>query len=129
MEDNFVRCRDGKEYEIFPALIKDRNKVRHYSAKFNATCAVLNILAPDLEKIKRAGVNGEELDIDNSFTDEPFDAMMEILYLAFGEKVPKEKIEEIVDMATIPKILEIFYCVSGYDKKKVIPMPELAGMN
>ena len=46
--------------------------------------------------------------------------MMEILYLAFGEKVPKEKIEEIVDVATIPKILKIFYCVSGYDKK-VIP--------
>jgi hypothetical protein len=122
MEDNFVKCRDGKEYEIFPALIKDKNKVRHYSAKFNATCTVLNILAPDLEKIKRAEANGEELSIDDSFTDEPYNAMMEILYLAFGEKVPKEKIEEIVDYRTVPKILEIFYCVSGYDKKKVMPI-------
>ena len=122
MEDNFVKCRDGKEYEIYPALIRDKNKVRHYSAKFNATSAVLNLLAPDLEKLKLAEANGEELSIDDSFTDEPYDAMMEILYLAFGEKVPKEKIEEIVDLATIPRILEIFYCVSGYDKKKVMPL-------
>ena len=124
MEDNFVKCRDGKEYEIYPALIRDKNKVRHYSAKFNATSAIVNLLAPHLEKLQRAEKNGEELDIDDSFTDEPYNAMLEILYLAFGEKVPKEKIEEIVDLATIPKILEIFYCVSGYDKKKVMPMME-----
>ena len=129
MEDNFIKCRDGKEYEIFPALIKDKNKVRHFSAKFNASSAIVNLLAPDLEKIKRANDNGEELDIDDSFTDEPYNAMMEILYLAFGEKVPREKIEEIVDLKAVPKILEIFYCVSGYDKKKPNLMEALAGKN
>lgn len=120
--NNFVKCRDGKEYEIYPALIKDRKKVRHYSAKFNAESAILNILAPDLEKLRKAQENGDELSIDDSFTDEPYDAMMEILYLAFGGNVEKEKIEEIVDVATVPKILKIFYSVSGYDKKKEPPM-------
>lgn len=117
-QDNFIKCRDGKEYEIFPALIKDKNTIRHYTSKFNSEAIIVNLLAPDMQKISHAQKNGIELNFDDSFTDEPYNAMMEILYLAFGRKVEKEKIEELVDVSMIPNILNIFYAVSGYDKKK-----------
>lgn len=76
------------------------------------------MLAPDMKKVNQAMKNEDEVEAEDIFTDEPFDAMMEILYLAFGEKVPKEKIEEIVDVGMIPEILNIFFAVSGYSKKK-----------
>lgn len=116
-QDNFIQCRDGKEYEIFPALIKDKNTIRHYTSKFNSEAIIVNLLAPDMKKITRAQKNGVNIDFDDAFTDEPYDAMMEILYLAFGRKVEKEKIEELVDVSMIPRILDIFYAVSGYKKK------------
>jgi len=119
--DNFIKCRDGKDYEIFPALIKYKNKIRHYVIKFQQESAIVNMLAPDMKKVEQASRNEEETDTEDIFTDEPYDAMMEILYLAFGEKVPKEQIEEIVDVSMIPEILNIFFAVSGYSKKKVTP--------
>ncbi len=119
--DNFIKCRDGKDYEIFPALIKHKNKIRHYVIKFQQESAIVNMLAPDMKKVEQASKNEEETDTEDIFTDEPYDAMMEILYLAFGEKVPKEQIEEIVDVSMIPEILNIFFAVSGYSKKKVTP--------
>lgn len=120
--DNFIKCRDGKDYEIFPALIKHKNKIRHYVIKFQQESAIVNMLAPDMKKVEQASKNEEETDTEDIFTDEPYNAMMEILYLAFGEKVPKEQIEEIVDVSMIPEILNIFFAVSGYSKKKVTPM-------
>jgi len=114
----FIKCRDGKEYEIFPALIKHKNKVRHFTAKFQQGMAIANILFPDMDRINLSVKNNEALSPDDMFSDEPFDAMMEILYLAFGEKIPKEKIEEIVDVSMVPEILDTFYAVSGYDSKK-----------
>lgn len=125
----FIKCRDGKDYEIFPALIKHKDKIRHYTAKFQQGMAVSNILFPDIERIQLSVKNNENLATDDMFTDEPFDAMMEILFLAFGEKVPRERIEEIVDVAMVPKILDTFYAVSGYDDKKKAVENKLVGEN
>ena len=125
----FIKCRDGKDYEILPALIKHKDKIRHYTAKFQQGMAVANILFPDIEKIQLSVRNNEELPTDAMFTDEPYDAMMEILFLAFGEKVPKERIEEIVDVSMVPKILDTFYAVSGYDDKKKETMNKSVGEN
>ena len=119
-KDCFVRCRDGKDYEIFPALIKDRKKIRHYTAKFNSDTPIVNLLTPDLKKLAKAQEDGEKLDIDDSFSDEPYEAMLEIFYLAFGKQVEIEKLEEIIDVSIARKVLNIFYDVSGYDKKKVM---------
>ena len=52
--DNFIKCRDGKEYEIFPALIKHKNKIRHYVVKFQQESAIVNMLAPDMKKVNQA---------------------------------------------------------------------------
>lgn len=119
-KDCFVRCRDGKDYEIFPALIKDRKKIRHYTAKFNSEAPIVNLLTPDLKKLTKAQEDGEKVDIDDSFSDEPYEAMLEIFYLAFGKQVEIEKLEEIIDVSIARKVLSIFYDVSGYDKKKVM---------
>ena len=114
---HFVRCSDGKEREIFPAKIKDREKIRHFSVKFNSTMAILNILAPDNEKIERAEKNQEEIIAENMFANEPYDAMMEIMKLAFGEKYSIEELEEFLDVESIAEILEIFYGMSNLKKK------------
>lgn len=113
MKDNFVMCRDGKEREVFPALIKHKNKIRHFIVKFRSDMAILNLLSPDLEKL--SDVTKKE--VENDFSDEPYNAMMEMLILAFGEKYTQEQIEEFVDVSMIPQILDIFFGVSGYKKK------------
>lgn len=115
--NHFIKCSDGKEREIFPAKIKDRDKIRHFSVKFNSTMAILNILAPDNDKIERAEKNQEEVIAENMFADEPYNAMMEIMKLAFGEKYSIEELEEFLDVESIAEILEIFYGMSHYKKK------------
>ena len=120
-KDNFVMCRDGKEREVFPALIKDKNKIRHYITKFRTDMAILNILSPDLEKLGNlqsvSEVNTDVEKVEDDFSDEPYNAMMEMLVMAFGNKFTQEEIEGFVDVAMIPDILDIFFGISGYKKK------------
>lgn len=110
MNDNFIKCRDGKEREIFPALIKHKNKIRHYVTKFRTDIAILNMLSPDLQKA--ADMSKE--DADEVFSDEPYNAMMEMLVIAFGEKYTADEIAEFVDVSMIPDIFNIFFAASGY---------------
>lgn len=114
-KDNFIKCRDGKEREIFPALIKYKNKIRHYITKFRTDMAILNIISPDVQAVVNAGAKETE---ENYFTDEPYDAMMELLVLAFGEKYTAEQIEGFVDVSMIPKIFDVFFATSGYGEAK-----------
>lgn len=110
MSDNFIKCRDGKEREIFPALIKHKNKIRHYVTKFRTDIAILNMLSPDLQKA--ADMSKE--DADEIFSDEPYNAMMEMLVIAFGQKYTADEISEFVDVSMIPNIFNIFFAASGY---------------
>lgn len=118
--DNFIKCRDGKDREIFPAMIKDRKKIQHYIVKFRTDMAILNLLAPDLAKV----TGMEDFEAESAFSDEPYNAMMEVLVLAFGNKYTVEEIEEWLDVAMVPKIFDVFFAVSGYkdqSKKKTSP--------
>ena len=47
-----------------------------------------------------------------------YEAMMELLVLAFGEKYTREEIEGFVDVAMIPKIFDVFFATSGYGEAK-----------
>ena len=116
MTDNFIKCRDGKDREIFPAMIKDRKRIQHFIVKFRTDMAILNLLSPDLAKVAEIG----DFEAETAFSDEPYDAMMQMLVLAFGDKYTVEELEEFVDVAMVPKIFDVFFAISGYkeDAKK-----------
>lgn len=118
--EEFIKCRDGKERQIYPALIKHRKKLRHYITRFRTDMAVLNLLSPDLQKVSDLS----EAEADQAFSDEPYHAMMELLVIAFGEKYTKEQIEEFVDLEMVPRIFNVFLAISGYsdDAKKKTPL-------
>ena len=107
---HFIKCTDGKERQIFPAKIKDKDKIRHFSAQFASTAPIVNIIAIDDE-------NNEQSEEGLKFNDAPYNAMMEILILAFGEKYSQQEIEQFLDVEMIDEILEVFYGISGYKKK------------
>ena len=117
-KDNFIKCRDGKEREIFPALIKYKNKIRHYITRFRTDMAILNIISPDVQKVVESTPTSDN--DKEYFSDEPYEAMMELLVLAFGEKYTREEIEGFVDVAMIPKIFDVFFATSGYGEAKKI---------
>lgn len=108
---HFIKCADGKEREIFPAKIKHKDRIRHYTARFNSALAIANIIALDNGKIET------NADTEDIFNEEPYEAMMEIVRLAFGEKYSVEEIEQFLDVEMIAEILDVFYGVSGYKKK------------
>ena len=121
---HFIKCTDGKERQIFPAKVKHKDLIRHYTARFNSSVAIANIMAVDNEKITASNdANAEML-----FDDKPYDAMMEILRLAFGEKYSVEEIEEFLDVEMIYEVLDVFYGLSGF-KKKAAETAAQTGMN
>ena len=127
--ENFIKCRDGKDREVFPAMIKDRKKVQHFTSKFRSDMAIMNIMTPDMERIEAAKRAEEDVDFSEMFTDEPYNAMMEILVMAFGNKYTSDEIETFVDFAMVPEILDIFYGISGYKKKATELKTQSAGEN
>jgi len=106
--------RKGREHKIYPALLKKKDELRHLTPKFDDNFILLNIMMP-----QRNDEGQIETDWDGQieWSDEAYDAMMEVLMMAFDYKYTREQIEEFVDVAMIPKILDIFYDLSGYRKK------------
>ena len=97
-----IVCRDGKKRRVYPAKLKYKDKIRELSPKFNDQFIALNVL---------------ELDDNDNYTDEAWDAMLEVLILAFDEKYTKEEIVDFLDLAIVPKVFEIFYGISSLKKK------------
>ena len=128
IEHDFVECKDGREREIFPFRIKDKDKVRHFASEFNSEALVMTILTPDLNRVNNKNGIKDEMDVATLFTDKPCHALMEILVLAFGEKYTEDEILEWIDESTIPAILESFFMVSGV-KKKTAMNPKMLGMS
>ena len=121
----FVKCTDGKERQIFPAKIKHKDLIRYHTVRFNSATAIVNIIALNNEKIP-----GAENDSSGEppFDDAPYNSMMEIIRLAFGEKYSVEEIEQFLDVEMIDEILEVFYGMSSL-KKKAAGRTEPIGMN
>ena len=124
---HFIKCTDGKERQIFPAKIKHKDKIRHFTTKFSAATAIANIMAVDDDKIAKLSIDNNA-SAEEFFDEEPYNAMMEMLILAFGEKYTAEQIEEFVDVEMINEILDVFYGLSGYKKKAAGQKPQ-TGMN
>jgi hypothetical protein len=100
-----IECRDGKKRKVYPAKLKYKDEIRDLSEKFNDTIIVSNIFDFKLND------EGKK-----EYSDEAWDAMLEILVLAFDNKFKKEEIEEFLDLSLAKKILETFYDISSLKK-------------
>ena len=109
---HFIKCTDGKERQIFPAKIKHKDLIRYHTLRFNSSAPIVNIMAVNNENVSNfLGDN------DKMFDETPYNSMMEILRLAFGEIHSVEEIEGFIDVEMIHEILDIFYGLSGFKKK------------
>ena len=98
-----ILCRDGVKRRVYPARLKDKDKIRELSPKFNDMLVVYNIL---------------DLDDGGEYTDEAWDAMMDVLVMAFDGKYSKDEILEFLDVSLVTRVFEIFYGLSSLKKKR-----------
>ena len=99
-----VLCRDGIKRRVYPAKLKYKDLIRKETPKFNDVFILENVF----------GLSDEHTEI----VDDSWDAMMNLLVIAFDEKYTKEEIEEFLDFDTVPKVFEIFYGLSSLKKKQ-----------
>ena len=99
-----VLCRDGIKRRVYPAKLKYKDLIRKETPKFNDVFILENVF----------GLSDEHTEI----IDDSWDAMMNLLVIAFDEKYTKEEIEEFLDFGTVPKVFEIFYGLSSLKKKQ-----------
>ena len=99
-----VLCRDGIKRRVYPAKLKYKDLIRTEPPTFNDVFILENVF----------GLSDEHTEI----IDDSWDAMMNLLVIAFDEKYTKEEIEEFLDFDTVPKVFEIFYGLSSLKKKQ-----------
>ena len=89
-----VECRDGITRRIYPAKLKHKDIF-----SFDTTA-------------ENGGVD---------YTDTAWNAMLDILVLAFDEKYKREQIEEFLDLALARQVFTVFYDISSLKKKNLTP--------
>ncbi len=104
-----ILCRDGIKRRVYPAKLKYKDKIRELSPKFNDMFIAENIL---------------ELNNSGEYTDEAWDAMLEILYMAFDGKYTKEEILDFLDVSQAVEVFSVFYGLSSL-KKKITQMTKV----
>lgn len=100
-----VLCRDGVKRRVYPAKLKYKDLIRKLTPKFNDVYILENVFAD--------GANDKEIN-------EAWDAMMDLLVLAFDEKYTKDEINEWLDFNNVPQVFEIFYGLSSLKKKQMM---------
>lgn len=108
-----VECRDGVTRRIYPARLKHKDQIRKLTPLFNDFAIIDNIFSLDTE--------GENSGLD--YTDTAWNAMLEILVLAFDERYSKEEIEGFLDLALARQVFAVFYDISSLKKKKLTSIP------
>lgn len=103
-----IECRDGQKRRVYPAKLKHKDLIKKLTPKFNDVFILENIF----------GISDENK--DNEIVNESWDAMMELLVLAFDNKYTKEEIEDFLDFDSAPKVFQIFYGISGLKKKQMM---------
>jgi hypothetical protein len=98
-----IICRDGVKRRVYPAKLKYKDIIRDLSQKFDDTVIISNVY----------DFNGDSKDNHVAW-----DAMMEVLYIAFDKKFTKEEIEDFLDLALARQVFEIFYDISSFKKKQ-----------
>ncbi len=117
-EQSFYIDSNGVEHEIYPMILKHKDRVTRLFMKIDDINLYLNLPTPKVDKKGK-------IVIDKS-TGEPvldyssYNAMMELFEIALRE--PKESIEEWVDLKNGVKILDEFRQVSQLKKKIVDQM-------
>ena len=101
-----VECRDGR---IYPAKLKHKDQIRKLTPLFNDFAIIDNIFSFDTTA-ENGGVD---------YTDTAWNAMLDILVLAFDEKYKREQIEEFLDLALARRGFEVFYDISSFKKKNL----------
>lgn len=92
-----IPCRDGEKRTVYTARLKHKDKIRKLTPMFNQIFVIDNCF--DLTN----GIKGIE------YTDKAYNALLEILVLAFDEKYTKEQIEEFLDFSMVKEILRVYY--------------------
>jgi len=106
--------RYGKEHKVFPAKLAWKEEIQRLTPKFNDSSIILNIMIP---KFNEEGEVERDADGDPEFDPTAYNAMMDILLMAFDNKYTQEKLEDFLDLGLVPQILEVFYALSGLKKK------------
>ncbi|WP_419078702.1 hypothetical protein, partial [Phascolarctobacterium faecium] len=104
-----VECRDGITRRIYPAKLKHKDQIRKLTPLFNDFAIIDNIFSFDTTA-ENGGVD---------YTDTAWNAMLDILVLAFDEKYKREQIEEFLDLALARQVFEVFYDISSLKKKNL----------
>lgn len=99
-----IECRDGVKRRVYPAKLKYKDLIRKLSPKFNDVFILENVF--------------ELNNTTENYTDEAWNSMLELLYLAFDEKYSKEEILDFLDFNNVSDVFEVFYGLSGLKKKK-----------
>jgi hypothetical protein len=92
-----ISCRDGEKRMVYTARLKHKDKIRKLTPMFNELFVIDNCF--DLSN----GIKGME------YTDKAYNALLEILVLAFDEKYTKEQIEGFLDFSIVKEILRVYY--------------------
>lgn len=98
-----IECRDGIKRRVYPAKLKHKDLIRKLTPKFNDVFVLENLF---------------NIEAGDNNTNEAWDAMMDLLYIAFDEKYTKEEIEDFLDFTNVPLVFEVFYGISNLKKKK-----------
>ena len=107
-----VECRDGITRRIYPAKLKHKDQIRKLTPLFNDFAIIDNIFSFDA-------------DTENSgfdYTDTAWNAMLDILVLAFDEKYTGKEIENFLDLALTRQVFTVFYDISSLKKKNLTPI-------
>lgn len=100
-----IECRDGIKRRVYPAKLKYKDLIRKLTPKFNDVFVLENVF---------------EIGDNDKFIDDSWQAMLQLLVLAFNEQYKAEEIEEFLDFNSVPKVFEIFYGLSSLKKKQAM---------
>lgn len=103
---------DGEEYQIYPMKLKDYAKVDRLFRKINETTLYLNAPSPMLDEQGNIVLNK---DGKPKYDYVAYNAMLELFEMAL--RLPRKKIEQVVDVSNGVEILDTFRGVSGLKKK------------
>lgn len=103
---------NGKEYKIYPMLLKDYNKVERLLSKINDQYLYLNLPSPILDE------DGKEvLDANGKVKYDyvAFNSMCELFEMAL--RIPRKELINAIDLDNGVQLLDEYLSISGLKKK------------
>lgn len=103
---------NGKEYKIYPMLLKDYNRVERLLSKINDQYLYLNLPSPILDKDGK-----EQLDANGKVKYDyvAFNSMCELFELAL--RIPRKELIAAIDLDNGVQLLDEYLAISGLKKK------------